>query len=273
MPEAQLQNIFLTLADVDQEQMNIYHQLSSFSGTVKEELVPDLSLADLRAKRQSNSQLLHVAKDELNVLRSTLSIPYFIIIADQDGDAIEMLCSSGMLHFLQGKGIMPGLSFSMAKKGINAISLSIELEKPTVVRGKEHHIQLLREWNCVCVPIVLNNKNRAYIKLAFNLKYDIDFAVSVMMQVKKNIERELLSNCPSKMKEITYLCFNKYGLSMREKEAAYGWFLNHSTLRIAGDMGITEGSVRNIIKKVYTKTQVNDKGQFIWKFNSLVSHK
>ncbi|WP_420849594.1 helix-turn-helix transcriptional regulator [Paenibacillus montanisoli] len=60
--------------------------------------------------------------------------------------------------------------------------------------------------------------------------------------------------------------FDKYGLSNREKQAAYGWLMNYSALRIANEMGITEGTVRNLIKRIYAKTKISDKGQFITTF-------
>ncbi|RAP74550.1 hypothetical protein DL346_21035 [Paenibacillus montanisoli] len=42
--------------------------------------------------------------------------------------------------------------------------------------------------------------------------------------------------------------------------------MNYSALRIANEMGITEGTVRNLIKRIYAKTKISDKGQFITTF-------
>ncbi len=51
---------------------------------------------------------------------------------------------------------------------------------------------------------------------------------------------------------------------------AYGWLMNYSVLRIASEMGIAEGTVRSLIKKVYAKTKISNKGQFMRVFGSSV---
>ncbi|MNY72210.1 Bacterial regulatory protein, luxR family [compost metagenome] len=60
--------------------------------------------------------------------------------------------------------------------------------------------------------------------------------------------------------------FQMYNLTPREREVAYAWLNNQSVLKIANKMGITEGTVRNMLKKVYAKTKVGDKGQYFRKF-------
>ncbi|WP_274654471.1 helix-turn-helix transcriptional regulator [Paenibacillus humicola] len=46
--------------------------------------------------------------------------------------------------------------------------------------------------------------------------------------------------------------------------------MNYSVLRIASEMGIAEGTVRSLIKKVYAKTKISNKGQFMRVFGSSV---
>jgi DNA-binding CsgD family transcriptional regulator len=60
--------------------------------------------------------------------------------------------------------------------------------------------------------------------------------------------------------------FGEYGLSPREREIAYFWALNMGGLQIAARLGIAESTVRSVIKNIYRKTGVSDKGQFMRKF-------
>lgn len=55
---------------------------------------------------------------------------------------------------------------------------------------------------------------------------------------------------------------NGFKLAPREKEVARLWLENRSVLYIASKYNITEGTVRNVIKKVYRKVGVQDKGDF-----------
>ena len=55
--------------------------------------------------------------------------------------------------------------------------------------------------------------------------------------------------------EIVDKQFQMYKLTPREREVAYAWLSNQSALQISNNMGISEGTVRNMLKKVYAKTK------------------
>lgn len=58
----------------------------------------------------------------------------------------------------------------------------------------------------------------------------------------------------------------EYKLTNKGKRGCSRLVKQSECLKIASSMGITEGIVRNMLKKVYAKTHVGDKGQYFRKF-------
>ncbi|OMD88641.1 hypothetical protein BSK49_14405 [Paenibacillus odorifer] len=63
--------------------------------------------------------------------------------------------------------------------------------------------------------------------------------------------------------------FQEYRLTARERErereVAHLWLSEKGALHISGELGISEGTVRNIVKNIYTKLRVNERKQFVKK--------
>lgn len=158
-----------------------------------------------------------------------------------------------------------GSLFTIENTGLNAITLSIELKDWVYLSGAEHDFQLFKKWNCFCSPIRQNGEIVGYLDMSFAVEDDHLLMAALFTSTLKSIESVL--DKPDQQ-QLIYDQFQAYRLSPREKEIAYMWLNNCSALRIASELGITEGTVRNVIKKVYRKTEVCDKGQFIRKFIS-----
>jgi DNA-binding CsgD family transcriptional regulator len=96
-----------------------------------------------------------------------------------------------------------------------------------------------------------------------NYKLEMPLLESIYYRFEEKYKQQT----PNIKKEIVvYQRFETYGLTPREEEIGYLWLQNKSALYIAETLGITEGTVRTVIKNVYRKTQVNDKGQYYQKF-------
>lgn len=156
-----------------------------------------------------------------------------------------------------------GSLFTIENAGLNAISISIELKDWVFLSGTEHDFKLFKAWNCFCSPVRQHGEIIGYLDMSFAVKDDHLLMAGLFASTLKSIE-ERLGKCDQKT--LAYGQFQNYRLSPREKEIAYMWLNNCSALRIASELGITEGTVRNVIKKIYRKTEVYDKGQFIRKF-------
>lgn len=186
------------------------------------------------------------------------------IFTTPEGIVLSMYGPQELIQPLDQKhNVGIGSIFTIENAGLNAISISIELEDWVFLSGAEHDFKLFTEWNCFCSPVRQNGKIVGYLDMSFSVKDDHLLMAALFASTLKSIEEEL-GKC--NQKESIYEKFQFYKLSPREKEIAYMWINNCSALRIASELGITEGTVRNVIKKIYRKTEVCDKGQFIRKF-------
>jgi DNA-binding CsgD family transcriptional regulator len=156
-----------------------------------------------------------------------------------------------------------GSLFTIGNAGMNAISVAIELKDWVFLSGAEHDLQLFKQWNCFCSPVRQHGEIIGYIDMSFSVRDDHFLMASLFTNTLQGMEAELET---SDQRALVCERFQIYRLSPREKEVGYMWLNNYSALRIASELGITEGTVRNVIKKIYRKTEVCDKGQFMRKF-------
>lgn len=188
------------------------------------------------------------------------------MLADDQGRLLDVMGDEETLQLLSKSNIGSGTSFAMEHIGINAISASMKTGRMIVVEGAEHHLKLFAGWTCVCAPVTCNSQIVGYLDLSIGNGADVAFAALLLRQMIKHVEAVLLTDCPHRHKEKVYEQFNKYGLTPRESEIGYRWLNNQPTTQISAELYISEGTVRNMIKKVYAKTETREKGRFIRKF-------
>jgi transcriptional regulator of acetoin/glycerol metabolism len=217
-------------------------------------------------RRSRNELLIQVVRHEIGRWGGLIPVPHLFLLADEEGVAIHLDCPEEMGNPLRESGLREGVHFSLGHLGINGISMAIERQTVVVVRGQEHDVELFQALNCLCIPIRTNGKSVAYLDMSFSHQHNIEFAIPILLRIVERIERRLGVDVSEGSKTRLFGAFERFKLTPREMEAAYGWLRGSSALRIAEEMGITEGSVRNLIKKVYAKTKQRDKGQFIQAF-------
>lgn len=210
--------------------------------------------------------VIHTVREQAGEFLDRSPQVHIIMLADEEGRLLDVMGDEETLQLLNRRNIGSGTSFAMKHTGINAISASMETGRMIVVDGAEHHLKLFAEWTCICAPVMCNSNIVAYLDMSFGSGTDVSFAALLLRQIIKRVETELLRSCPDLHKEKVHEQFNKYGLTPREKEIGYRWLNNQPTAQISAELFISEGTVRNMIKKVYAKTQVHDKGRFIRKF-------
>ncbi|MEF3306760.1 LuxR C-terminal-related transcriptional regulator [Paenibacillus sp. GYB003] len=225
-----------------------------------------LHRSEINERAAEKKEILDLLQEEIRNMKHLVPIPYVFAFADSDGTVLDYIGADSFIDFLESNYIKHGTSFSMKDAGINAISLSMESQSLSVVIGSEHSNASFAELACVCTPIRIKHVTVGYLGLSFHYSHEVTFAIPLIERLAKNIQEKLPLKDPTIQKELIYARFDEYDLTNREKEIAYGWLDNKSVPEIADRCGISPNTVRTFIKKIYAKTRVNQKGEFLKKF-------
>lgn len=200
---------------------------------------------------------------EMVAISQFIPIPYVVFLADEEGWILDLICSSRSLQEnMDQAGLSAGINLSKRYSGLNAVSLAMEMNLIGVVRGEEHTDAAFQSWNCVCAPLILDGGTHGYVDISFDSKQQIDFAIPFVQQLADNVAYKRMVNNESLQKFRRDTVFGEYRLTAREKEVAALWLADKSALHISSALGISEGSVRNVVKSIYIKMNVNDRSHF-----------
>jgi transcriptional regulator of acetoin/glycerol metabolism len=203
-------------------------------------------------------------RSEMNKLSQLISIPYVVFLTDRAGTILELVCSSpGTRDEMDQAELRPGVSLCRQHAGMNAVSLAMEMNCIGVVRGPEHSGLAFQNWNCVCAPLQDDDIVYGYVDISFNRGEPIEFAIPFVQQIAENIMEKWMEKNPEMQEYRLEAALREYKLTAREQDVARLWLLEKSALHIANDLGISEGTVRNMLKSIYSKMRVNDRWQFV----------
>ncbi len=225
-----------------------------------------LCQSDRGLKLIEHRELISVVKDQLQMINFQCGKPTVFILTDAQGVVLATEGSLKVIQDLEAKNVGIGTDFSLNILGINAVSIAMEQQSISIVKGKEHHMEMFHDWSCVCAPIRAGGTIIGFLDVSFSVNKDNFLAIPLLEILVMSIERRYAVSRPELWSEYLNTQFDKYRLSPREKEVGVKWLLNKSTSHIGESLGIAEGTVRNFIKKIYVKTEVNSKGQLIQKF-------
>lgn len=235
--------------------------------TAKTQVQGGVSVAG--ASEESREHIYHRAmissiRSEMNKLSQLLLIPYVVFLTDKAGTILELVYSSAETQAeMEQAELRPGVSLSRQQAGMNAVSLAMEMNCIGVVRGTEHTDQAFRDWNCVCAPLQDNDTVYGYVDISFNRGEPIEFAIPFVQQIAENIMEKWMEKNPEMQQYRLEATLLEYKLTAREQEVARLWLMEKSALHIGSDLGISEGTVRNMLKSIYSKMRVNDRFQFV----------
>jgi DNA-binding CsgD family transcriptional regulator len=190
-----------------------------------------------------------------------LSMFLVIFLLDETGMIMDMFSVIG--EFQEGldlPGLELGMNLSKYFFGMNAISLAMDMGCVGIVRGFEHTVPIFQRWNSVCSPIFAAGSVQGYLSISVPVERQVEFAVPFLQQLSAKLAACRETEGKDHAEE-----FQQYNLSPRECEVALAWFLRKSALYISNELGIKEGTVRNIVKNIYSKMNVSDRSQFIKK--------
>ncbi|SMF51416.1 sigma-54-dependent Fis family transcriptional regulator [Pseudogulbenkiania subflava] len=114
-----------------------------------------LDEVQLRERYEQNADWLALARPQLDTLfDSVVDDGHVVIVADRDGVILD---ETGHPHFLdraERLALTPGMEWSEALRGTNAIGTALALAEAVRVRGSEHYLERHRRLSCVASPIL-----------------------------------------------------------------------------------------------------------------------
>lgn len=268
--ELEAKRTWMEYGDIHEDDLNAWKSLIADLGfnPLKEKLMDRISGEKLKDLLRENIQLIKICNEQLESILQGMIKSVVFMVTDTAGAVIHIsTAQTNMAERLDRKnGLGIGTVFTMAHTGINAITAARELQTCVFFDGAEHDMKLFDQWSCFCSPILCDGQINGYLDMSFSTNEDRFLMGAIFDLALRSIQNKLSSLCPKAGKEKVLNQLRQYRLAPREQEIAYMWLMNFSALRIAFELNITEGTVRNVIKRIYRKTEVTDKGRFIRKF-------
>jgi transcriptional regulator of acetoin/glycerol metabolism len=133
------------------------HQRSMALG-VSATAVPEISPAPpvaLRESREQHRRLYQQAAPVMEMLfEQIVSTRSMVVLTDPQGTILHAVGDNGFLEKAQRVALAPGVNWSEASKGTNAIGTALFNEAPTLVHGGEHFVRANHFLTCSAAPIL-----------------------------------------------------------------------------------------------------------------------
>lgn len=237
---------------------------ADYKANIATELKMQISHNELKERLYLNRKIVDLFKFKVGMLEGQLFYSHLFFLADSEGVLLDIIGEESLHNGLRPLVVKLGSSMAMESGGVNAISIALETGENIFLKGDEHQLVPFKEWLCLCCPIKVQGKTIAFLNFSRSTPfvYDSIFALvySIVFYIEFELEKDL--NDQNRIQAL----FSTYSFTTRECEVATLWLQNKGALYISEKLGITEGTVRNFVKKIYTKCSVNDRGGFIQKF-------
>ena len=119
--------------------------------------VPDVSpvpQARLREMRERNQRLCQHAAPVMEMLFEQIVFTRsLVVLTDSQGTILHSLGDDGFMEKAQQIALAPGVNWSEASKGTNAVGTALFDETPTLVHGAEHFVRANHFLTCSASPI------------------------------------------------------------------------------------------------------------------------
>lgn len=146
------------LADVQRRQAISHSHQRSLALGVSAGAVPEISpvpAAALRETREQHHRLYQQAAPVMEMLfEQIVSTRSMVVLTDPQGTILHAVGDNGFLEKAQRVALAPGVNWSEASKGTNAIGTALFNEAPTLVHGSEHFVRANHFLTCSAAPIL-----------------------------------------------------------------------------------------------------------------------
>jgi transcriptional regulator of acetoin/glycerol metabolism len=111
--------------------------------------------AALREAREQHHRLYQQAAPVMEMLfEQIVSTRSMVVLTDPQGTILHAVGDNGFLEKAQRVALAPGVNWSEASKGTNAIGTALFNEAPTLVHGNEHYVRANHFLTCSAAPIL-----------------------------------------------------------------------------------------------------------------------
>ncbi|WP_054942216.1 helix-turn-helix transcriptional regulator [Paenibacillus ihuae] len=254
--------------DFNKEQIDFFYEAKVSGSSQAREEMRAQSFRETEQNSIYHKAMISSLHNEMLKISSYISVDFAVFLTDHTGEILDLHPSSPEIQAELAKaGLGVGTSFAKQELGLNAVSLAMEMNSIGVVKGMEHTNPIFFDWNCVCSPLYSEGVIQGYVDISFYRGQPIELAIPLMRQIADNVSGKWMRSNPELQLLKLEMIFDEYGLTGREKDVAQSWLAEKSALYISNELGISEGTVRNVIKSIYNKMNVSDRWQFIKKLS------
>ncbi|SEF83988.1 helix-turn-helix transcriptional regulator [Paenibacillus sp. UNC499MF] len=214
----------------------------------------------------NNRDTAVLIEKEIISIREYLPYSHLFLFTDINAVALNVWGDPYSIESAKTLDLIPGASLSFSNTGINAVSIAMKLNEMVILNGNEHDLEMFKKWTSICSPIRQNENTIGYLNLSFALFEQNLWAIPVLAQIAVQVERKIFKNSPHFEKKLVVQFINS-GFSKRESEVACLWLQNYSVLKISVLLDVSEGTVKNVIQKIYKKTGIRNKAEFLLKYH------
>lgn len=109
----------------------------------------------LQERRQVRDHLRRIVRPELDALAAMVAdTGSVVLLADSDGLILDAVGCAAFLRQAQQVALQPGVSWSEAQRGTNAIGTAMVERQPVQVNGGEHYLNCNGIISCAAAPII-----------------------------------------------------------------------------------------------------------------------
>ena len=109
----------------------------------------------LQERRQVRDHLRRIVRPELDALAAMVADTGSVVLwADSDGLILDAVGGAAFLRQAQQVALQPGVSWSEAQRGTNAIGTAMVERQPVQVNGGEHYLNCNGIISCAAAPII-----------------------------------------------------------------------------------------------------------------------
>jgi transcriptional regulator of acetoin/glycerol metabolism len=216
-----------------------------------------------------HSELIEAFNSHLDIMDG-LYIPHLIYLTDINGVILQM---SGpeetVLAANRTMNIGSGSSMSLSSVGINGVSAAVALGRTAFVSGKEHYLELLRDWSSIATPVHDPvGRTVAYVSMTASSSISVllmsPFTEWIAAQMEEALKKAKEARPPIADGQLWEKLLD-YELSTREREIALLWIRDYDYKQIGKRLSISENTVRAYISRINSKMKVKSKASLILK--------